>query len=1386
MKPSPLTLLSLLLLLSTPLPLLAQQGGKPLQSAEITTIVNEVRVVKPQAAPQPAKLNEVIRPNEGVLTGPQSRAELLFADRTLARLGANTQFTFIPGSRTTEIQQGTMLLQVPKGAGGAQVKTAAVTAAVTGTTIMVEFFPGMFVKIIVLEGTLRVSLTNRLGESLLLTPGKMLIMNPDATRLPDPVDVDLKKLIKTSKLISGMGDSDELSNELIDQEVANQQQQKKKGNLIDTNIIILGSGTDAFLTDLDLLAAIEQAIDSRFFSLSSGNGGGGPGPIPPAPPPPSTVLNTITHPDPFPLGPDSVVSTNPTITNSLGTFQGATYTTNGSTDMEFLFGSSSPNDDLLGANDDNPPTTLAAFRFTNLNLIGDPIITTTGGSTRLALIAENSLTVFPATYTFSGLDEIIFGAGNSITVPSGAVFNNPALALNFYARNSGSNVTFLGQANTEALQILAANDFTFGPGASFTGVSFLGDALGSIMIDPSTITASSDIDLIANGNIFINPGASLSTSLAFLEAGGQITLSGSSLTASFADLAANQISLSGTFATPLQLFAQSGGVTGAATFLDLRTLTTVLGGSVNAGFIQSSAPLGTLWNVAGELISTTSILASNVDISADGINFGTGSFNGRNVTIFGLSSGLGLQGVGGITANDIVALSLPITAGGTINANSIFAGSVTSNLAGINVTNNLTASNLNAAANVTVGGNLNVGSAITVTGTSTVSAANMSLNSIQTSNLSDDVTYLATGQISLTSVGGPGQVTLDAPSLFLNDDFNSSDVLSLTSGATTLSQLTINGFLALNFGVDDFSGFTTLVLNGGAAAFSTSTFIPATSVFSADTLFLDILGNGPDAHAFFLTNPGTTVSFNQANYNGTASNPNGGTLEINSPIANLANSTDRMGPINLNGFDVATGTGGNGGSFTLNSDEIAAPSGSFAFTLNANGGNSSNGNGGQGGLASFTSTHDFIITTTTVISARGGDGTGTSANGGHGGGIGLVAAGTLSTAGLFFQLDATGGSGSTNGGNGGSINVSGANGVDLGANSYLLANSLGGSTGDGGNAGTINISSTAGSISIGGFSEIYANGGDTFGAGQFGGTGGAILISSNTGDLIVGDSTLIFARGGDASAGTGGAGGSITLNATGGTIDLQSNQTLSAGNGTGGVNNGTGGTVDLNAQQIKVGSIASVTIQTHSGTESADGGTINLNALRTTGQAISIENSSQLRALAAAAAANGGQINVISAGGDIDINGTLEASGGTSVQSMVLVRNDGPNGVINLTNSTLSADILKVGAISPNGMVNINGGSFTATDTLKIYGGSASNGVYFTANTTLDGAAAKHLAGHTVQINNGVTVTVSGPAVNVYTSNPNYSGFGGNGSTTGTFAGSGANLPQLVIDAPTF
>ena len=130
------------------------------------------------------------------------------------------------------------------------------------------------------------------------------------------------------------------------------------------------------------------------------------------------------------------------------------------------------------------------------------------------------------------------------------------------------------------------------------------------------------------------------------------------------------------------------------------------------------------------------------------------------------------------------------------------------------------------------------------------------------------------------------------------------------------------------------------------------------------------------------------------------------------------------------------------------------------------------------------------------------------------------------------------------------------------------------------------------------------------------------------------------------------------------------------------------------------------------------------------------------------------------------------------------------DGTIALNNVNIAADVLKAGVFGANGVLNIGGGTLSADTTLKLYASGSSGQLNFISNVTLGGDSAKILAADSVTIFNGVTVTVGNiadenPAA-VYTNHANYTGFGGNGSTTGTFAGSGANDPLPLDDAPDF
>src|SRR5438067_7113317 len=100
--------------------------------AQVTQVVQDVKVVPSGAASRPATVNETIRQGNAVQTGVQSRSELTFKDKTITRLGEKTIFNVGGDGRTIDMGSGQFLLYVPKRAGGAKVKMGPVTAAITG------------------------------------------------------------------------------------------------------------------------------------------------------------------------------------------------------------------------------------------------------------------------------------------------------------------------------------------------------------------------------------------------------------------------------------------------------------------------------------------------------------------------------------------------------------------------------------------------------------------------------------------------------------------------------------------------------------------------------------------------------------------------------------------------------------------------------------------------------------------------------------------------------------------------------------------------------------------------------------------------------------------------------------------------------------------------------------------------------------------------------------------------------------------------------------------------------------------------------------------------------------------------------------------------------
>jgi hypothetical protein len=228
-------------------------AGSP-NEAHLTQVNNSVQLLHPMRAPRQGLLSDIVGAKTVVRTGKDSHVELTFSDQTVVRMAGNTAFSFEDGTRDLKLSEGAVLVQAPRSANGATIHAASVAAAITATTVMIEYHPGVC-KFLVLEGTGRLYRTGHLGDSVLVHAGQMVIGNPNAA-VSDPVDFDIARFVKTSRFIVGLPPL--RSEKLIAAESQKQQREKSNKTLIDTNLVIFGGGTRVSLTGQTQTSAAGQ------------------------------------------------------------------------------------------------------------------------------------------------------------------------------------------------------------------------------------------------------------------------------------------------------------------------------------------------------------------------------------------------------------------------------------------------------------------------------------------------------------------------------------------------------------------------------------------------------------------------------------------------------------------------------------------------------------------------------------------------------------------------------------------------------------------------------------------------------------------------------------------------------------------------------------------------------------------------------------------------------------------------------------------------------------------------------------------------------------------------------------------------------------------------
>jgi hypothetical protein len=221
----------------------------------------------------PAVKGTAIHDGEYVETRVNSRAELLLPSSSITRLGADTIFNYSVRSNEVDLQAGTILFCKPQHANELMIKTAAVTAGITGTTGFVSVLGTGSKKTYIfgiIEGH---AVAHADDHPFPVGPGDILEFRPGTK--PFLFAFDVPRFVKSSPLLKKFGGT--LPNQAaIDHELAEYADDVSRGFIIPPSKGIDYSGDIPVLSTVAYSSAQNAQGQSR---------GGAP---PPPPPPPSS------------------------------------------------------------------------------------------------------------------------------------------------------------------------------------------------------------------------------------------------------------------------------------------------------------------------------------------------------------------------------------------------------------------------------------------------------------------------------------------------------------------------------------------------------------------------------------------------------------------------------------------------------------------------------------------------------------------------------------------------------------------------------------------------------------------------------------------------------------------------------------------------------------------------------------------------------------------------------------------------------------------------------------------------------------------------------------------------------------------------------------------
>ncbi|MEH2027539.1 FecR family protein [Nostoc sp.] len=175
----------------------------PLTRAEIQNLRNLVQLIpRDRHKKRPARKLDAMIPGDGLSTGQASLADLRFNDGSLARVGEQAIFQFLPKTRSFRLSNGTALLLIPPGRGETRIQTPSAAAAIRGSALFVRYDQQTDTTIVGALTNSGIEVSNQeASQTQVLQAGQMMVIIKG--KFQGLYDFDLRNFYQTSDLVRG-------------------------------------------------------------------------------------------------------------------------------------------------------------------------------------------------------------------------------------------------------------------------------------------------------------------------------------------------------------------------------------------------------------------------------------------------------------------------------------------------------------------------------------------------------------------------------------------------------------------------------------------------------------------------------------------------------------------------------------------------------------------------------------------------------------------------------------------------------------------------------------------------------------------------------------------------------------------------------------------------------------------------------------------------------------------------------------------------------------------------------------------------------------------------------------------------------------------------------